>query len=76
MTQQAETIVSGGPNVITSTNTNVLTGGPGGVTFAAFTTNTAPVTNGVAGLMYYDTTVGNLMISNATGVYGAVVSTT
>ena len=74
MTQQAETIVSGGPNVITSTNTNVLTGGAGGVYIQAFTTANAPVY--APGVLYYDLTLGNLMIgsSNVSVGFTAVVT--
>lgn len=61
------------PNIEGTTNTNVLSGGQFGVSIKSYTTVNAPVTT-VAGIMYYDTTLGNLMISNSSGAYKAVIT--
>lgn len=61
------------PNIEGTTNINTLTGGTAGVKIKDYTTSLAPVAT-VAGVMYYDSTLGNLMISDANGVYHKIVN--
>lgn len=63
----------GTPNLEGKTNTDVLSGGVFGVAVKSYPTTQAPVVT-VAGVMYYDSTVGNLMISDATGVYHKITN--
>jgi hypothetical protein len=63
----------GTPNLEGKSNIDVLAGGVFGSAVQSFATVNAPVVT-VAGVLYYDTTVGNLMISDASGVYHKITN--
>lgn len=62
------------PNVEGTSNVDTLSGGQFGVAIKDYTTVNAPVVT-VAGIMYYDSTYGNLMISNSSGVFKKIITT-